>query len=594
MHDRERTAMKNTGKIVVIIPCYEPSAKRFIPYVRELAENDISNIIIINDGSGEKYDHVFEEISMIDKVTLISYKENKGKGYALKTAFKHCLDTYGDDVAFVTADCDGQHRIDDVLRVARTALDDKEALVLGVRDFSLPHVPKRSRRGNRITLAVMRALFGIKLTDSQTGLRAFCRPLLSELISVSGDRFEYETNHLIVLYRRNTRFIEVPIETVYEEKESDVETVSHFKSVRDSVRVMGVLFKNLGWYFFSSVISALLDVGIFALLFSFILNIESLTVKTLIATVTARILSSIVNFTCNYKLVFDGKSKRSIFRYYTLWFFQLCLSFGFARLWAAITEIELLVSLLKCISDILLAIFSYQIQANWVFSNRTSRRRFHGPFLRVGKFLFKLVNPSYDASEVKYTEGKPCVFVSNHLNMHACYTIVGNIDFDVHVMVYHVFFTFKDAFKQFSTITFAKNGRVTLASRIKALIPAIFVPLMVRSTVSIPVYRNSSSSLITIREGAKHLINKENVLLFPNIDYSSREATGSEIYKGFLLLERSYYRSCGEHLSFVPLYIDDEERKIYAHPPISFEDGNFHDQLDGIAEMIRAKIGEKP
>ena len=97
----------------------------------------------------------------------------------------------------MTADCDVQHDVNDIERVASTAVEHKGTLVLGARNFDLPNVPKRSRAGNTNTRRIFRLLYGLKLTDTQTGLRGFSVKLAKSFLSVRGDRFEYEMNMLI-------------------------------------------------------------------------------------------------------------------------------------------------------------------------------------------------------------------------------------------------------------------------------------------------------------------------------------------------------------------------------------------------------------
>ncbi len=574
---------------VVIIPCYEPSDKKFVPYAEKLSRTDIRSIVIVNDGSGEKYNKVFEKVKALPKVHYISYPENKGKGHALKTAFEYCKDAFPHDSVFVTADCDGQHRIEDVTKVALATVENPNAFVLGCRDFSKPHVPKRSRMGNENTKKLFKLLYGVKLADTQTGLRGFSYGLLDMLIGVSGTRFEYEMNQLIVLDRNKVPFKEVMIETVYEAKEDDVDKVSHFKTFSDSARVIGVLLKNLGWYFFSSAISAVVDVVAFYLLFAFAFTGQLDTLRTLYATVGARVLSSIFNFIFNYKFVFHGSSKQSIFRYYILWFFQLGASFGLARVWNLVTSIPILVSLMKAFSDILLSILSYQVQCNWVFADKTTSTRFYGSLARFGKWAFNLIWKKYDGSDIDYNE-HGCVFVSRHLNMHGVYTIPRSMNFDVHIMALNVFCEKKKAFKHYSTVTFGKNGVATFGTKLKSFLPAVHVAPLLQSARAIPVYRKDVSSVKTLREAHSCLSRHECILLFPDIDYQAGVDNESEIYKGFLLLERQYYRQFGRHLEFVPLVIDDERRKICVGETIVFEDGDFHSQLDTVADKLKAAI----
>ena len=86
-------------------------------------------------------------------LSVLTHPENKGKGEGLKTAYRYIKETYaGEEVAIVTADSDGQHSPEDIMRIATRASLEKDSLVLGVRNFDETHVPLRSRVGNKITL----------------------------------------------------------------------------------------------------------------------------------------------------------------------------------------------------------------------------------------------------------------------------------------------------------------------------------------------------------------------------------------------------------------------------------------------------------
>lgn len=131
-------------------------------------------------------------------------------------------------------------------------------LILGVRDFSGPEVPARSRRGNRITSFVFRAFCGIRISDTQTGLRAIPAAYLPRLVEVEGDRFEYETNMLLALKRAQIKWTEVPIRTVYIEENQ----TSHFRPIVDSFRIYKLILK----FILSSCAGSLVDIGVFTCL----------------------------------------------------------------------------------------------------------------------------------------------------------------------------------------------------------------------------------------------------------------------------------------------------------------------------------------
>ena len=101
---------------------------------------------------GEKYLPIFNQLT---GATVLTHSENKGKGEGLKTAYRYIKETYAnEEVAIVTADSDGQHSPEDIMRIATRAALEKDSLVLGVRNFDGTHVPLRSRVGNKITLKI--------------------------------------------------------------------------------------------------------------------------------------------------------------------------------------------------------------------------------------------------------------------------------------------------------------------------------------------------------------------------------------------------------------------------------------------------------
>ena len=132
----------------------------------------------------------------------------------------------------MTADSDGQHTVEDVLRMAEDHARDPSGLLLGSRDFSQEHVPPKSRMGNRITSVVFRLLYGCWVGDSQTGLRGCHRDLLPAMIAVPGDRYEYEMNVLIECAAMRVPMRPLPIETVNERNYAG----RHVRAYRGSAR----------------------------------------------------------------------------------------------------------------------------------------------------------------------------------------------------------------------------------------------------------------------------------------------------------------------------------------------------------------------
>ena len=142
---------------VILIPSLEPDG-RLPAYIRELEESGFGHIVVVDDGSGEKYQPVFDEVSRIPRTTVLHHPENQGKGMALKTGYRYIQTLEETFTGVITADSDGQHAVKDCIRLAEMLEDGKQALYLGSRDFNLPDIPPKSRSGNRITSTVFRLL----------------------------------------------------------------------------------------------------------------------------------------------------------------------------------------------------------------------------------------------------------------------------------------------------------------------------------------------------------------------------------------------------------------------------------------------------
>ena len=224
--------------IVICIPAYEPD-DRLIDIAESLERSGFTRIVITDDGSGRAYTPVFvraEELGCI----IVRHEHNLGKGAALKTAIEKAARQFGTGIGIVTADADGQHLPQDIIRVCDALTGNPDHLVLGVRDFDSGNVPARSAFGNRITSALFRLGTGVSCSDTQTGLRGIPPQLVPLAQRVKGDRFDSEMNFLAEAVRV-APLITIPIETVYEKGNAG----SHFRPVRDSLLIYREPIKKL-------------------------------------------------------------------------------------------------------------------------------------------------------------------------------------------------------------------------------------------------------------------------------------------------------------------------------------------------------------
>jgi glycosyltransferase involved in cell wall biosynthesis len=354
------------NKCAVIIPALNPP-ESLVDYVRILAK-DVQQIIVVNDGSKKELTYIFTELTDIPGCTVLTHETNKGKGRALKTAFQYFLTYHSDLAGVITADADGQHSIPDVLKLAGELVHTNDGIILGVRDFSEPNVPVRSFIGNRLTSLLFQLFYGGRLEDTQTGLRAIPKKVLSQILELKGDRYEYEINMLIFAKKSNLKIIEISIQTIY----FDNNAGSHYNSVLDSLRVFVKLISGLLKYSFSTLASGVVDIISFFWLTTFLLVGIPLEARLFFATLGARILSSSCNFYMNRKLVFKGENKlsESMIKYYLL--FSGLIITSYLLVLSANLFIGANVILAKICIDTLLGIISYKVQLNWVFKKRNN------------------------------------------------------------------------------------------------------------------------------------------------------------------------------------------------------------------------------
>ena len=204
---------KSNTKNIILIPSLEPDMK-LISYVQKLQAYGLTNIIIVDDGSGEEYQSIFNTLRN-DGCIILRHTENRGKGCALKTGFRYIQNNYYHFSSVVTVDSDGQHASEDVYRLAEYSNMHPNALILGVRDFTSPGIPFKSLLGNRFSSSVFAALYGKYLPDTQTGLRAFGSSVLEFMLSISGSRFEYEIQALISCVQFGVPILTLPIQCIY-------------------------------------------------------------------------------------------------------------------------------------------------------------------------------------------------------------------------------------------------------------------------------------------------------------------------------------------------------------------------------------------
>ena len=166
------------------------------------------DILVVDDGSSDDTSMIAEKAG----ARVISHLLNRGLGGALKTILAY---TRGQDYdILVTFDADGQHDGGDIPALVRPLLLKKKDVVIGSRWHKGQKKPTSRLLINKLANLLTFLLYGVKTTDSQSGLRAFGKRAINS-ISIQTDGMEVSSEIFKEINRHNLQFVEVPIKVIY-------------------------------------------------------------------------------------------------------------------------------------------------------------------------------------------------------------------------------------------------------------------------------------------------------------------------------------------------------------------------------------------
>ncbi len=199
--------MQNNKKIYIVVPAFNESTV-ISDVISEIKQAGYENIIVVDDGS---CDNTHKEASSSDGVIAIKHFLNRGKGAAAKTGIEAAKLLNADVV--ITIDGDGQHNPSDIKKML-DMIEQGYDVVLGSRLKNPEGMPKYKILHNHIGNLCVWAIYGLWVTDSQSGFRAYSRKAINA-IETRTDRYEYDSEVIREIYRNKLKFIEVPIEVRY-------------------------------------------------------------------------------------------------------------------------------------------------------------------------------------------------------------------------------------------------------------------------------------------------------------------------------------------------------------------------------------------
>ena len=221
-------------KTAAIIPAYRE--ERHISDVVRRTRQQLDHVVVIDDGSSDNTARCARDAG----AEVIVHSQNRGKGEAIKTGLRYWLDRQF--IHVIILDSDGQHLPEEIDRFIAAAAQagDRSFFFLGNRMNNLTGMPFVRRVVNRYMSNRISRICRQEIADTQCGFRMLDRQLIPELLE-GGNRFDYETEMLIIASRKGYRIESVTITTVYSDEVSKIhparDTIRFFKLMRRYRRV---------------------------------------------------------------------------------------------------------------------------------------------------------------------------------------------------------------------------------------------------------------------------------------------------------------------------------------------------------------------
>jgi putative flippase GtrA len=344
------------SEVIILIPAYQPGPA-LVDLVRALTAAG-ARVVAVDDGSSPDCAAVFAALQQSENVELLRHVVNLGKGAALQTGLNHIACRYPDRAGVVTADADGQHKVEDVLAVAAALVARPHSLILGARPFE-GELPLRSRWGNVVTRHVMRLITGHQLSDTQTGLRGIPMWMIPRLLTIPYRGYEFELEMLLVCKYEGISIQETAIQTVYLEGNRS----SHFNPLWDSLRIYFVLLR----FALVSLISAVLDNVVFAAVFAFWPNLVG-------AQVSGRVFATLFNYFGNKTTVFHSEERirKTLPNYLLLVAVSGGISYALIHLFTSWGTMDVYPA--KILAETLLFFLNFAVQRDLIFARPESAR----------------------------------------------------------------------------------------------------------------------------------------------------------------------------------------------------------------------------
>ena len=226
MEHTETRSLFVPHKVCVIIPTYN-NAQTLENVIRDVLKYT-DQVIVVNDGSTDQTAAILERLP---EIQCIGYPKNRGKGYALRTAFAFAL-SKGFDFA-ITIDSDGQHFAADLPNFIKALEEGPESIYVGARNMDQSTVPGKSSFGNKFSNFWFWVTTGLSMPDTQSGYRWYPIRRMRNINFITR-KFEFEIEVLVRSSWNGIPVRNIPVKVFYPEKGK---RITHFRPFKDVTRI---------------------------------------------------------------------------------------------------------------------------------------------------------------------------------------------------------------------------------------------------------------------------------------------------------------------------------------------------------------------
>jgi glycosyltransferase involved in cell wall biosynthesis len=213
---------RDRSRIAAVIPAYQEA--QHVAEVARRARAQLEHVLVVDDGSND----ATAEQARSAGVEVVVHRQNRGKGESIKTGLRHWLERGMDYI--VLLDADGQHLPEEISRFLEAGAQYPDVKIfLGSRMNDVASMPFVRRAVNRYMSRTISRACGQQIPDTQCGFRMLHRDVVPEILG-GADRFDYETEMLLLASRKRHRIVSVPITTVYSDE------ISSINPARDTLR----------------------------------------------------------------------------------------------------------------------------------------------------------------------------------------------------------------------------------------------------------------------------------------------------------------------------------------------------------------------